>query len=233
MGFRPDVKRLPLFGLGCVAGAAGIARGAEMAAAHPRGVVLLLSVEICSMTYQRGDHSTANVIATGLFGDGAAAVVLAGREREIRGAIVRAPVIEASRSVLYPGTERVMGWEISEEGFRLILSPEIPFLIQRRLKDDLDAFLADQGARREEVGAWIVHTGGPKIFSAIEETLALGPAALATTRASLRESGNLSSASVLFVLRKILDAPPPPPGTRGVMLAVGPGFCLEMVLLRW
>ena len=228
LGLPPRVKRVPIFGLGCVAGAAGLARCADLAVAHPGGVVVLLSVELCSLTVRLDDHSMANAIALSLFGDGAAAVVLAGNGRPACG-----PEIVATRSVLYPDTERIMGWDISERGFRLILSPEIPDLLRRHLRADVDAFLAEWGLQRSDVREWMVHTGGPKIFAAIEETLELDGSTLESTRAVLRTSGNVSSASVLLVLKHTMETKRPPAGTWGLLLAVGPGFCSEMVLVRW
>jgi len=228
LGLPASVARVPIFGLGCVAGAAGLARAADLMKANPGGVVVLLSVELCSLTARLDDHSMANLIATGLFGDGAAAVALVGEGREASG-----PEVVASRSVLYPGTERIMGWDISEKGFRLILSPEIPGLIRDHLRGDVDGFLADHGLKRSDIGEWMMHTGGPKIFAAIESALELDGDALAPTREVLAAVGNVSSASVLLVLKLTMEQRRPRRGTWGMVLAVGPGFCLEMVLVRW
>jgi len=228
LGLPRGVRRVPLFGLGCVAGASGLARSAELLSASPRGVAVLLSVELCSLTFQAGDRSMANIVATGLFGDGAAAVVLAGKERPGRG-----PVVVASRSIFYPDTEEVMGWRVSELGFQLVLSPRIPELIREHLRADVDAFLAEHGLRREDIREWMVHTGGPKVFTAIEESLELPADALDATREVLRSRGNLSSASVLVVMNDVLQRRRPEEGSWGMMLALGPGFCSEMVLIRW
>jgi len=228
LGFPAHVRRVPLFGLGCVAGASGLARCVDLLAGRPRGIAVLLSVELCSLTFQPGDRSVANIIATGLFGDGAAAVVLGGRERPGRG-----PFVAGSRSVFYPGTEDVMGWRVSEKGFELVLSPRIPELIRQNLRADVDGFLAEHGLRRGDIREWMVHTGGPKVFSAIEESLELPREALESTREVLRTRGNLSSASVLAVLHDVLQRRRPPEGSWGMMLALGPGFCSEMVLIRW
>lgn len=228
LGMRPDVKRVPLFGLGCVAGAAGLARAADYVRAWPNHVAVLLSVELCSLTMQLDDRSVANTIATGLFGDGAAAVVLAGAQRAAAG-----PRVVATRSVLFPaGTEGVMGWRIGPHGFGLLLTAEVPAMVRGRLGDDVGAFLAAHGLAFGDVGAWICHPGGPKVMDAVEEVFGLGPDALARSRASLRDVGNLSSASVLHVLEATLAAPPPPGGW-GLLLALGPGFCAELVLIRW
>lgn len=228
LGLSPTIRRMPIFGLGCVAGASALARCADLARARPRAAVGLLSVELCSLTFQNDDRSGANQVATAIFGDGAAAAVVTGSERGNGG-----PRIVASRSILYPGTEDLMGWEISEEGFRLVLSREIPALIQRQLPADVDRFLADNGLARKDVTEWIAHTGGPKIFAAIREALDLPADALQGTRDQLRATGNVSSASVLLVLKRLLDGNPPTPGSHGLLFAMGPGFCSELVLLEW
>ena len=228
LALRPEVKRMPIFGLGCVAGAAGIARAADYVRAYPDQVALLLSVELCSLTIQREDLSIPNLIASGLFGDGAAAVLVVGDEREAKG-----PRIVGSRSIFYRDSERVMGWDISEEGFRIVLSADVPQVVRDHLREDVDAFLAEHGLSRREIASWVCHPGGPKVLEAMEETLELPPGALAVTWKSLREVGNLSSTSVLLVLADTLEAHRPPPGSYGMLLAMGPGFCSELVLLEW
>lgn len=235
LGLRPDVKRIPIFGLGCVAGAAGIARAADYVRAFPDQVAVLLSVELCSLTVQRHDLSIPNLIATGLFGDGAAAVVVAGSEVELpaQGAQESGPQVVATRSVFYPETERVMGWDITENGFGIVLSAEVPRMVTDHLGADVDAFLADLGFVRDEIDAWICHPGGPKVLLAMEESLGLERDDLAITWRSLEEVGNLSSTSVLLVLRDTLEERRPAPGRHAVLLAMGPGFCSELVLLKF
>ncbi len=226
IGLRADVKRTPLFGLGCVGGAAGLARAADYLRAFPDQTALLFSVELCSLTLQREDVSVANVIASGLFGDGAAAVVLRGARAPGTG-----PRILATRSVLYPDTERVMGWEVGDGGFRVLLSADVPNLAAG-IRPDVDKFLAEQGVALAEIERFICHPGGPKVLTAVERALSLPPSALAASWEHLARVGNLSSASVLFLLADAL-AERPPAGTLGLLLAMGPGFCSELVLLRW
>lgn len=228
LGLRPDTKRLPVFGLGCVAGAAGIARAADYVRAFPDQVAVLLSVELCSLTLQRQDLSIPNLIATGLFGDGAAAVVVTGEKRGQSG-----PRVEATRSVFYPDTERVMGWDISERGFQIVLSADVPKMAEEHLAGDVDRFLEDHGLGRGDIATWICHPGGPKVLEAMQTALDLPAGALDLTWESLREVGNLSSSSVLMVLRETLERCPPPAGSWGVLLAMGPGFCSELVLLKF
>jgi alkylresorcinol/alkylpyrone synthase len=228
MGLSRNIRRIPIFGLGCVAGAAGIARAADYVKAYPDQYAILLSVELCSLTIQLEDLSVANLISTGLFGDGAAAVIVAGDN-------CPQPGIEiiATKSVFYPGTGHVMGWDISETGFRIVLSPEVPDVIAKNLGGDMDTFLGENGLTREDIGCWVLHTGGPKVLRATQQALGVDERAVAASWDCLRRMGNLSSASVLMVLEETMMRRRPEPGTWSVLAAMGPGFCSELVLLRW
>jgi alkylresorcinol/alkylpyrone synthase len=228
MGLSPNIKRTPIFGLGCVAGVAGISRAADYVRAFPEHVAVLLSVEICSLTWQREDLSVANLISTGLFGDGAAAVVVAGAESGLQG-----PQVIDTRSTFYPHTERTMGWNISERGFEIVLSPDVPNVIEKNLRKDVDGFLAAHGMTRADITSWIIHTGGPKVLDAIANALELKDGDLEASWQCLRKVGNLSSASVLVVLQDFLANRRGEPGSYSLMAAMGPGFCSELVLLRW
>jgi alkylresorcinol/alkylpyrone synthase len=228
MHLSPHIKRVPIFGLGCVAGAAGIARAADYVRAYPKQVAAVLAVEICSLTFQGDDLSVANLISSGLFGDGAAAVLVAGSEAESSG-----PEILATRSVFYPDTEGVMGWSISEKGFRIVLSPDVPEVVKHHLGQDVDAFLEEEGLTRAGIGSWVLHTGGPKVLDATAAALQLPSGALDASWHCLRNMGNLSSASVLTVLEEVMTNRSPPAGTYGLLAAMGPGFCSELVLLKW
>jgi alkylresorcinol/alkylpyrone synthase len=232
LGLRPDVRRTPIFGLGCAAGAAGIARASDYLRAFPDQVAVVLSVELCSLTLQRDDFSIPNIISSGLFGDGAAAVVLAGgAHRSPRGAA--GPRVAATGSVFYPDTERVMGWDIVDSGFKVVLSAKVPDVVHEHVRGDVDAFLAAHGLERARIRHWIAHTGGPKVLKAFEETLELPEGALARSWKSLRETGNLSSAAVLFVLGELLDSGEARSGDHGLLMSMGPGFFSELVLLQW
>ncbi|MCA9560530.1 MAG: type III polyketide synthase [Myxococcales bacterium] len=222
------LKRVPIFGLGCVAGAAGLARAADYVRAFPDEIALVLSVELCSLTLQRQDPSVANLISAGLFGDGAACAVVAGAYVPAEG-----PVVVATRSVFFDDTERVMGWDISGDGFRVVLDKSVPDVVRARLRPAVDAFLADHGRALADLGSFVCHPGGPKVIEAMETALDAPPEALELARRSLAEVGNLSSASVLMVLRDTLERRRPAPGTLGLLAALGPGFCAELVLLRW
>jgi alkylresorcinol/alkylpyrone synthase len=230
LGLRPDVKRVPLVGLGCVAGAAGVARLHDYLVGHPDEVAVLVSAELCSLTVQRDDVSVPNLVASGLFGDGAAAVVAAGRGRE-KPDDDGVEVI-ASRSHLYPNSERTMGWDVTSTGLRIVLDAAVPDLVRRYLGTDVDGFLDEHGLARDDIGFWVCHPGGPKVLEAIEDSLGLSRDAVGLTWDSLRRIGNLSSASVLHVLEDTLRDRSPRPGCYGMLLAMGPGFCSELVLLR-
>ncbi|MGQ4431198.1 MULTISPECIES: type III polyketide synthase [unclassified Streptomyces] len=233
LGLRPDVTRLPLFGLGCAGGAAGLSRVHDYLLGRPDDVAVLLSVELCSLTFQRDDASMANLVATGLFGDGAAAVVACGANRPRRPDETAGPTIVDTRSHLYPDTGRVMGWDIKDTGFRIVLDPRVPDVVRGYLADDVEGFLGDHGIKQKDVTAWVCHPGGPKVLRAVTEALDLPDGALDVTWRHLADVGNLSSSSVLHVLRDTLAEHRPPPGTPGVLLAMGPGFACELVLLRW
>lgn len=227
LGLRRDVKRSPFFGLGCVGGAAGVARMADYLRAYPDQVAVLVAVELCSLTFQHGDQSIPNLISTGLFADGAAAVVATGAHRSARG-----PQVLANRSAFYPDSERIMGWDVGASGFRIVLSAGVPQMVHDNLPGDMRAFLDAHGREIDGIDRWICHPGGPKVIEAMLAALALREGALDHTWRSLRTVGNLSSASVLFVLADHL-AEEPAPGESGVLMAMGPGFCAELVLLQW
>lgn len=230
MGLRADIRRTPIFGVGCVGGALGLSRAADHVRAYPEHNAAVLAVEACSLTLDRNDFSTANLIATGLFGDGAAAAIVSG-DRAAPSA--SGPKILDSRSVFYPETEEIMGWDISEQGFKIVLSPQLMDLIRRNLGRDVDAFLTSHGLSRADIGNWVLHNGGPRVLEAMQDSLGLEQGEAQVSWSSLNRIGNLSSASVLMVLEDTLKEHRPAPGALGLLLAMGPGFSSEMILLRW
>lgn len=243
IAFSSAVRRVPLFGLGCMGGAAGISRAAEYLRGHPKHNVLFFSVELCSLTLQREDLSVANIVSSGLFGDGAAAVLLVGDESSLRGRVhpglalpgkpmIRAPRVIDNRSCFFPGTERVMGWDMKDSGFQVVLDPGVPAFARENIRPGLEAFLNDHSLTIGDIHTWIAHPGGPKVISGMEEGLGLEPGTLRLSVESLRKYGNLSSASVLFILSEVL-AENPPGGSYGVLLAMGPAFAAEYSLLQW
>src|SRR5919107_2288880 len=175
IGLRDDVKRVPIVGLGCVAGAAGVARIHDHLLGHPDDVAVLLPVPLCSLTVQRDDTSTANLVASGLFGDGAAAGVLVGSQRSVE---ADAPQVVATRSRMYPDSERAMGWDVGASGLRIVLGVEVPGLVERNLRHDVDAFLAAQGLTRDDIAWWVAHPGGPKVLEAMAAALEVDRSAL-------------------------------------------------------
>jgi alkylresorcinol/alkylpyrone synthase len=231
LGLRDDVRRVPLFGLGCVAGAAGVARLHDYLRGAADGAAALVSVELCSMTYPGYKPSLPGLVGSALFADGAGAVVAVG-ERRADQIGAAGPDILDSRSHLYPDSLRTMGYDVGTAGFELVLSRDLADVVRRYLRDDVTEFLAAHSLTTTDIAAWVTHPGGPKIIDAITESLELSPQALELTWRSLGEIGNLSSASVLHVLRDTM-AKPPPSESPGLMIAMGPGFCSELVLLRW
>jgi alkylresorcinol/alkylpyrone synthase len=226
MGFRPDVRRLPITELGCAAGAAGLGRTWEYINAFPDRTALLVAVEIPTLTFQRRDISQANLISAALFGDGAAGVVVTGREAP-------GPRILASESFLFPNSLTAMGFDLRDTGFHIILSKDVPELIRERVKDLADGFLARQGLRREDMSAFLLHPGGQKLLSFMQEELGLSRSDTEISWDILRRYGNLSSASVLFILNEWLVQKEMPSGSYGLLMAFGPGFTAEMILLQW
>lgn len=231
LGLREDVRRVPLFGLGCAGGAGGLAVvDGLLTGRDNRRTALLLATELCSLTLQRADTSPANLLATALFGDGAGALLAVGDGHPAAGG---GPAVVATRSRLYPGTERLLGWQLRNSGFGILLGPELPELVRLHVAEEVSSFLAAHDLKPGDVGAWVCHPGGPRVLDVLGEELGLPEAALAPSRESLARCGNLSSASVLHILREVIDQGPPGPGEFGLMLALGPGFASELVLLRW
>jgi alkylresorcinol/alkylpyrone synthase len=230
IGLRPNVKRVPMLGLGCLAGAAGLARIHDFIRGDPSAVAVLVAVELCSLTVQRGDPSAANIVASGLFGDGAAAVVVVGPDHRKADA---GPRVVDTVSHLYPDTERAMGWDVGSTGLTIVLGVEVPELVHAYLAADVADFLKANGLVIGDIARWICHPGGPKVIEAIQESLGLDEYDLHLTWDSLSRIGNLSSASVLHVLEDTLRERPAAVGDFGVLMAMGPGFCAELVLLQW
>jgi alkylresorcinol/alkylpyrone synthase len=229
LGMREDVKRMPMFGLGCVAGASGIARVHDYLEGHPDGVALLVSVELCSLTVQKDDDSMDNIVASGLFGDGAAAVLLVGAGRA---AAFSGPDVIATRSRLYPHSGGVIGFRPSETGFRVILTAGVVDVIDANFPIDATEFLAAHELHLGDIGTWIAHPGGPKVLDAFQRGLDLPVGALDRSWASMAAVGNLSSSSVLHVLADELRVDHPA-HEHGLLFALGPGVSAEFVLLRW
>ena len=232
--FSRGMKRLPLFGLGCVGGAAGIARTADYLQGHPDEAVILFAVELCSLTIQRDDLSMANLVASGLFGDGAAAVLMVGdghpRAKQVQPGL---PRVLDSQSQFFPETEHIMGWDVTNSGFKVLLSADIASLARSEVRPSMEAFLGRHDLTIADIDHWLVHPGGPRVIRALADGLGLPDEALELSWETLAEAGNISSASVLVILDKTMKRLQPKPGEYGVLMAMGPAFCAELVLLQW
>ena len=226
MGFRSNVRRLPITELGCAAGASAIARGRDFLLAFPRGRVLIVAVELASLTFQRGSLSQANLISSILFGDGAAAAVMCGQDAP-------GPRVLDAESYLFPDSIDAMGFDLKETGLHIVLSRDVPDMIRGRIRDLVRCFLERRGLVAEGIDVFVLHPGGRKLLLAIEEELALPRQRTQPSWDVLAEYGNLSSASVLFVLHEWLTRRRPAPGSLGLMAAFGPGFTAEQLLLQW
>jgi len=226
LGMRPDVKRVPMFGLGCVGGAAGLSRVHDYLRAWPDHTAVLLAVELCSLNVPLADPTVPDLVVSALFGDGAGAVVVRGAEPSAAG--VR---IVATRSELCPNTHDVLGWRLGPNGFRIVLTTELAEVVERELGAVVKGFLADHGLQVPDVVAWIVHPGGPKVIDAVRDSLEIPEALVTTARAALAETGNLSSASIVHVLGRELADADAPPGPM-VVVGLGPGVSIELLLLE-
>jgi alkylresorcinol/alkylpyrone synthase len=248
LGLRADLKRLPVFGLGCVAGAAGLARLHDYLLGWPRHTAALLAVELCSLSLPRSSVTTADLVASALFGDGAVALVATGtrgrgrtrasahserRRQPQPPGIPALPRVIATRSEVYPDSGGALGWRLGPDGFRIVLTAELAEVVERRLGESVTGFLAEHGLTVDDIGTWICHPGGPKVLDAAQRALKLPPDALATSRRSLAQAGNMSSASVLHILELTVADNGPAAGSLGMMIGLGPGVSAELLLLRW
>jgi len=223
---RPDLERTPLFGLGCAGGAIGVARGADLAVARPGACIAVIAVELCSLTFQIEDRSPKNLVGAALFADGAGCVLMSTGEGP-------GPRVVAHQSHTFPDSTDMMGFRLRPSGFELVLSRALPALVEREMGDLVRRFLGEHGLAPGDIDHVIAHPGGPKVVAALERSLDLAPDRLEPSRRFLRRHGNLSSASVLFVLRDHLENRTPAAGDHGLLLALGPGFSAELVLLEW
>lgn len=227
LGLEPHATRAPLWGLGCAGGVSGLALAGDYARAHPGRWVLLVTAELCSLTFQPKELSKKNLVASALFADGAAAVLL----REEEG--VRGPELIGAQSTLWKGTEDIMGWDVVDTGFRVVFSNAIPRLVRERVRAEAERLLAANGLTLAQVRHLVLHPGGTKVMQAYEGALRPRPGALRHAWDVLREHGNMSSASVFFVLDRFLRSKSVRPGEYGLLAALGPGFSCELALMRF
>jgi len=231
LGLSEHTRRVPVVGLGCAAGASGLGLAAHYASAcRPGELVLLVAVELCGLTFQKGDRSKANLVSTALFADGAAAVVIG---RDADGEAAAGPELLGSYTTTWPGTEDVMGFDVGEHGLKVLLSRSVPSVVYERMPENLRLALGSVGLSLEDIRHPIIHPGGAKVLDAFEEVLGLEPGGLDISREVLREHGNMSSVTVLFILERFLaGADNTTAGEHGVLSAMGPGFSAEHVFFR-
>jgi len=226
LDLKPGVRRLPLFGLGCAGGAAGLALASSLAGASADSVVLLVAIELNSLTFQPGDFAKSNLVAASLFGDGAAAVLIRGGDA--------GPInILKSTTLLRPGSQNLMGWDFVDSGFRVVFSRQVPATIRQMMPEAVSNTLADEGIGTDDIASFIFHPGGTKILRAYEEELGRAPKDFRSAYDVLSQYGNMSSATVLFVLDDEIRNSPHKSGDYGLLAAFGPGFSAEVSLLRW
>ena len=226
MGFRSNVRRMPFTELGCAAGAMGLSRAADFIASHPGSNVLIIAVELPSLTFQRKDITQANLISSILFGDGAAAVIVTGQKRP-------GPQILVTETYTFPDSLGAMGFDLRDSGFHIILAKDVPEMIGARIKELVHGFLDRNGKTREEIKGWILHPGGARLLGTVEQELGLCKCDTQPSWDILGNVGNLSSATILFILQEWLEKRPLKAGEHAIAAAFGPGFSAEFLLLQW
>ena len=226
LGLRPDIRRFPIFGLGCAAGAGGLARAADAVAPAERALVV--SLELCSLVFSPRADTPTDLVGAALFGDGAAAALVCGDDVATTG-----PAVRLSRSHLFADAKELMGWRFTDKGMRLVLSRNIPRFLAARVKPVVDEFLADAGLTREGLAHHVLHPGGPAVMATYRSAFGFSEEAVGAARDSMRRFGNLSSAAVLFMLHDVMTSGRPQPDDTGLVMALGPGFAVEMLALSW
>ena len=226
LGFRSDVRRMPFTELGCAAGAMALARAADFIQAYPSRNVLIVAVELPSLTFQRKDISQANLISSILFGDGAAAVIVTGKP-------YKGPKILSSETYTFPNSLDAMGFDLRDSGFHILLSKDVPEMIGARMRELVDCFFKRRGLSQEQIKGWILHPGGSRLLSNVEQALGLTHEDTQPSWDILGNVGNLSSATILFILQEWLEKRPLQSGDLAFAGAFGPGFSAEFLLLQW
>jgi alkylresorcinol/alkylpyrone synthase len=226
MGFRSNICRMPFTELGCAAGAMSLSRAADYISSHPGANVLIISVELPSLTFQRKDITQANLISSILFGDGAAAVVVTGQKKP-------GPKILVTETYTFPDSLGAMGFDLRDSGFHILLAKDVPEMIGERIKELVDGFLARNGKTKQDIKGWILHPGGARLLGNVEKELGLCKCDTQPSWDVLGNVGNLSSATILFILQEWLEKRPLKTGEHAMAAAFGPGFSAEFLLLQW
>ena len=229
--FSPHTKRIPIWGLGCAGGASGLSRAYDYCLAYPNAKVLVVAVELCGLTFQRNDRSKSNLIGTSLFADGVAAVLLSGDDAEVT-TKTTIPYILDTQSTLMPDSEDVMGWDVKNEGLYVIFSKDIPTIITEWLKPNVEELLYKHGLKFSDINHFIAHPGGKKVIQAYEDALGFNKEHTRLSQKVLQQHGNMSSATVFYVLNEFMQQDLAA-GDYGLIAALGPGFCSELLLVKW
>ncbi|SFD72282.1 type III polyketide synthase [Fictibacillus sp. KU28468] len=232
--FSPHTKRVPIWGLGCAGGASGFSRAYDYCRAYPKANVLVLSVELCSLTFQHDDHSKSNLVGTSLFSDGVGCALLCGDESDAAeaSAFQAIPEVKDTMSTLMPNSEDVMGWDVKDNGLYVVFSRDIPNIIRGWLKPNVDGFLEKNSLTGRDIKHFIAHPGGKKVLDAYIDALEIPPEKTEISKAVLKEFGNMSSATVFYVMERFM-ARMPERGETGLMAALGPGFSSELLYIQW
>jgi alkylresorcinol/alkylpyrone synthase len=233
MSLSPHIRRVPIWGLGCAGGASAFALAADYLRAHPAHRAIVVALELCSLAFQPAEASKSNIISAALFGDGAAACILEGDDVRFTPRAWSQPNVLGSLSTIYPDSLDVMGWRITSEGFKVVLSRDIPSIVTGLVKPNIDELVKREGIDVRDIKHFVAHPGGTKVLGAYEEALRLPSSTFNNSRSILREFGNMSSATVYFILKCFLEQVPQGSGEYGLLSALGPGFSSELVLLQW
>ena len=230
LGFDQHVRRTPLWGIGCAGGAVGLSRALEYTSAFPSHAVLVVAIELCGLTFQKDDYSKSNIIGTSLFSDGAAAVLVVGDEHPL--ARRKGLRLLNSLSTIYDDSLAVMGWDVKDSGLKVIFSKDIPTIVHESVRENIQELAEHNNVSLRQIEHFVVHPGGPKVIDAYEEALDLRKNEMRFTRSVLRKHGNMSSPTVLYVLKEFMDRGEFRPGEYGLISALGPGFSSELILFR-
>ena len=227
LNLRRNIRRTPIWGLGCAGGAAGLSHAYHYLLGHPSHRVLVVAIELCGLTFIRDDFSKSNLVACALFGEGAAAVLLCGDQVDGDGI-----EILSTRSTFYPDSLKVMGWNIVAHGMQVVFDKRIPDIVAANSSNELDSFLSENSISKSEINQYLLHPGGMKVVEAYEKAYGANGNSFELSREILRDYGNMSSVTVLFVIARYLEKFGIGNPGYGIISALGPGFCSESLLVK-
>lgn len=230
LGFNPHVRRTPIWGIGCAGGAVGLSRALEYTTAMPDHAALVIAIELCGLTFQNNDFGKSNLIGTSLFSDGAAAVLVVGDKHPINNN--KGIRLLNSMSTIYDDSLDVMGWDVKDTGLKVIFSKDIPTIVHNSVKQNIRGIAAASNIGLDQIRHYVIHPGGPKVIDAYENALGLVNDEMRFTRSVLRKHGNMSSPTVLYVMKEFMESGEYNPGEYGLISALGPGFSSELIIFR-